>query len=242
MKKSIAFYSDEGGRSRNEDTVLISEHDGRQLVIAADGLGGLDNGARASGLAAEIIFSRLSRCEAGEQALLEAVAEANSAVRAEQKHSGDMCTTAAVLWIDGAAAYACHVGDTRIYQFRGGEIVYQSIDHSVSQMAVMMGEITPGELRTHKDRNRLVRALGRDENVRAQTERLSVRAGDSFLLCTDGFWEKILEEEMLECRKDADDAGEWLSAMRKRVMNAQNEQGDNNSAAAVIIGVQNTVV
>lgn len=242
MKKSVSFYSDEGGRPYNEDTVSITEHDGRLLVTVADGLGGMDNGAAASGIAAEILSAKLSRLKADPQALTQAVSEANAAIRAEQKRSGTMCTTVAALWIDGENAYVCHVGDTRIYLFRGGEIVYQSIDHSVSQMAVMMGEITPEEIRSHKDRNRLVRALGGDENVRADFKQLSVKAGDAFVLCTDGFWQHILEKDMLECRRDSFDAGEWLAKMRRRVMNAQDENSDNNSAVAVIIGVQDTVV
>ena len=146
-----------------------------------------------------------------------------------------MKTTIAALWFNNERAIVAHVGDTRIYQFRKSKIVYQSIDHSVSQMAVMVGEITQDELRGHIDRNRLLRALGASEKVKPDVRSLSLLPGDAFLVCTDGFWELILEDEMLEDLENSSIANQWLANMRKRIENRISTKGDNHTAVAIII-------
>ena len=166
--------------------------------------------------------------------LNEAVQQANSAILVD-KNLGDMASTVAVLWMNGETACVSHIGDSRIYHIRDGEILYQSKDHSVSQMAVMMGEITQSEIRGHKDRNRLVRALGAAQSVKPDTATFDVMTGDAFLLCTDGFWELILEEDVLSYLNSSRSAAEWLSKMRRHIERFQTADCDNSTAAAIII-------
>ena len=106
-----------------------------------------------------------------------------------------MRTTAVVLCTEGNRGTALHIGDSRFYHFRNGKIISQTKDHSVPQMLAMAGEISEHEIRRHPDRNRLLRALGdENEEVRFVRSDFEIKEGDAFLLCSDGFWEEVEEE------------------------------------------------
>ena len=93
-----------------------------------------------------------------------------------------------------------HVGDSRLYYFKNGRIVKRTLDHSVPQMLVAAGEIDEKEIRHHPDRNRLVRVMGMewDEPKYQVSEPMPEEPGQAFLLCSDGFWENIEEEQIIE--------------------------------------------
>lgn len=234
MDVSVSYYSEEGGRAINEDAVYLGGHENKLLALVADGLGGMSHGDRAAKIAVKTISARVALEELSAQCLNSAVEQANSDIIREQ-NGEKMCSTMSALWLDPYKACVSHVGDSRIYQFRDGQIIYQSRDHSVSQMAVLVGEITPSEIRGHRDRNRLVRALGASRTIIPETDMLDVRNGDAFLLCSDGFWELIEECDMIEYLAATDDAGEWLGRMKRHVEKMQTADSDNNSAVAVIV-------
>lgn len=234
MDISVSYFSSEGGREYNEDIAYISEQEKGLLAVVADGLGGMTCGDIAAKTAVKSILSEISMEEVSAERLTAAVEKANDDVRSEQNGT-NMCTTIAALWLNSESACCSHAGDSRIYQIRNGEIIFQSKDHSVSQLAVMLGEIDPSEIRGHKDRNRLVRALGVSEKVKPETTSLSIKNGDAFVLCSDGFWELILEKYMVKYLGESNDAGEWLSKMRGHVEENQNKNSDNATAIAIII-------
>ncbi len=234
MDISLSYYTSTGGRSGNEDAVSITETENGILAVVADGLGGQGNGEIASDIAVKSIQYEISRCSVSVNKMNDAVTKVNDAIRNSQ-HGSNMCSTIAALWLDESGAYASHVGDSRIYQFRDNKIVYQSLDHSVSQMAVLVGEISEKEIRGHKDRNRLIRALGASADIKPETDFLKVKKGDAFLLCSDGFWELMLEEEMLECLYGSMNAGEWLRMMRNRIEKKITGGSDNHTAAVIMI-------
>ena len=230
MKFDVSYYSSHGGRSENEDSMFINENGNEILAIVADGLGGCKNGREASLKAVNIISSvKLTENEPAD-----ILAEAFSTANAELLRESDQLTTAAALYIRGDAACAAHVGDSRIYQFRDRQIISQSLDHSVSQMAVFAGEITKEQIRGHCDRSKLVRVLGRSDNVSPDISALTVLPGDAFLLCSDGFWELITENEMIAARTDTKTAAEWLTKMRKIIENKIHDNSDNNTAIVIM--------
>ena len=96
------------------------------------------------------------------------------------------------------------MGDTRIYQFRDDAIIYQSTDHSLAQLGVMAGDLKLEDIRSNKDRNKLFRALGDRRTPKVAEKLLDILPGDRLLLCSDGFWEGIWEEEMLRCARLTD--------------------------------------
>ena len=232
MNVSLSCYSSIGRRKNNEDAVSVTENTKGLLAIVADGLGGQDNGEYASQQAIRTLNNRLSSKTISAEALENAIVEANRAVRAVQAEHPGAQTTIAVVWLGEGFAEAMHVGDTRIYQFRNNKILYQSVDHSVAQLSVMAGELKPEEIRSSRDRNKLFRALGDPHVPKIAEALLDVQTGDRLLLCSDGFWEGILENEMLRCSSITENAEKWLHAMREI---AEPTANDNNTAIAIVI-------
>lgn len=236
MDISISYYTAKGARANNEDSVSLLEGNGGLLAIVADGLGGHADGEIASRQAVSTINRYLQSVQPNEDTVIDAIRLTSAEIMSMQDPRRPMHTTAAVLWLGDSSAIAVHVGDSRIYQFRNGKIVYQSVDHSVAQMAVLVGELEPDQLRTSRDRNRLIRVLGNSNSPTVDSQVLSVQEGDRFLLCSDGFWEGILESEMLETIHSTASAEEWLTAMRTIVEAVANPAQDNHTAIALIIG------
>lgn len=232
MKYLCDSYTDPGGRENNEDALLVFGSPGGILLAVADGLGGHDCGEMASSIVIETLREEFRKDDFDP---VMAIKLANARIIQKQGERGlAMKTTVCLAWLrDGGALFA-HVGDSRIYAFKGGEIVCHSTDHSASQMAVNVGEIAPSEIRTHPDRNILVRALGVTEEVKVDTAALSEYDFDSLLLCTDGFWEYIYEEEMIAQRLQSDEPGQWLSGMRALLCGRVPAGNDNNTAVVMI--------
>ena len=131
MKISASYYSEIGGRDKNEDAVSMLECGSTVLALVADGLGGHSGGEVASKAAVKTINSELMNQRISVVSFRNAVEKANLEILKE-KFSTGMKSTIAGLWFDEQAALAANVGDTRIYQFRDGGILYQSRDHSVA--------------------------------------------------------------------------------------------------------------
>ena len=222
-----------GSRKYNEDSIFIAIYKKNILAIAADGLGGHGGGDIASSLAIKSIQHFLKKQKSfSSHNIQEAISCANDAIN---RLNGPK-TTIAVLYINDDNAIAAHVGDSRIYQFRGGKVLFQSQDHSVSQMAVAVGEITNDQIRSHPDRNKLLRALGSSEKIKSEITELSVKNNDAFLLCSDGFWELIYENEMEQDLIVAkNNVKIWQKNMIERIKNRLNEKSDNYSAITIIV-------
>ncbi len=234
MNISVSYYTEIGGRDVNEDAVALLENGDTVLGIVADGLGGHEAGEVASRMAVNVINSEVIHESVSAPALREAIQNANHAIWRE-KGDSSMKTTVAALWFDEEDAIAANVGDTRIYQFRSGKLVYQSRDHSVAQLSVQAGDLRPEEVRRSRERHKLTRALGGQDEVKVDLAPLRVRRGDAFLLCSDGFWEKIEEAEMEDDLKHADSARCWLTRMRGRLDERAVHAGDNHSAITILI-------
>jgi len=234
MNISAAYYSSIGNRGKNDDNISLLENRDNIIAIVADGLGGESDGGIASLTTIQTINARLSGSRSTAEHIEKAIANTNDEIIKLQDNGRRMKSTVAILCICKAKAIAATVGDTRIYQFRRNKVIYQSTDHSVSQMSVSVGEINIDEIRGHVDRNRLTRALGSKNTVEVDTTELVSIAGDAFLLCSDGFWEHVRESEMSEDLSLSNNADEWLSKMRKRVETRISPTGDNHSAIAII--------
>lgn len=233
MNTDIAIYTEQGKRDNNEDSVAVVETSKSIIAIVADGLGGHSDGEIASQQAVDTIRRLLIDCEPDEDMLIDAIQEASKDIFSLHSSDGAMFTTVAVLWIGRSSAVVANVGDTRIYQFRNGGIVYQSLDHSKAQMAVLVGQLSPHEIRHSKDRNRLIRVLGTAETPKVDCSTLDICAGDHFLLCSDGFWEPVDEEKMRELMLDSESEKQWLERMQQVVEDVENPCQDNHSAIAV---------
>lgn len=234
----------QGQRSYNEDRVGISTEQGdRATFVLADGLGGHGMGDVASSLAVESSLTCAQDNECSGNTLLcdcfelaqHSILEKQVELDAAQK----MKTTMVLLRIERNKAYFGHIGDSRLYHFSSRGWKRLTMDHSVPQLLVSTGEIKENEIRHHPDRNKLLRVLG----VEWETPRYTInpkpvpaKRGDGFLLCSDGFWEYILEEEMTDLYKREPDAQRWLEKMKELVEKrgaAAQENADNFSAIAI---------
>lgn len=228
-----ATYTAPGGRPENEDYARFTGGGDRLLAVLCDGLGGHGGGALAAKTAAQTISGGWTQTASAPE-LEQLVQRAHQAVTALQTAQCAMKTTAVALALaDGRAAWA-HVGDSRLYHFYNGALVFQTTDHSVSQIAVMLGEITAGQIRHHADRSRLLRALGQDGPLRVEAREEPLLPGrHAFLLCSDGFWEDVLEQEMAGDLSLARSAEDWLCRMRRRLDARAGADHDNNTASAI---------
>lgn len=234
MKLECSSYTNVGGRSHNEDALCVESTKEGVLLAVADGVGGYRGGEIASGMAMNVLKQEFHQKPLTFD-LSQAIRQANLQILEQQKKTGlQMKTTVSAAWIQRETTVFAHVGDSRIYAFRNGAIVFQTIDHSASQMAVFLGEITPSEIREHPDRNVLTRTLGVSQNLKIDTAVMDNHQYDALLLCTDGFWEYVWEEEMVRYLRSSQTASSWISKMREAMAGRVKKGQDNNSAITMV--------
>ena len=195
----------------------------------------------AAQIAVEHVVATFDRHPAvSKEAVQRYIGAAQEAILAQQRkdpYLARMRSTLVVLVADAQAALWAHIGDSRLYYFRDGGIVHQTKDHSVPQVLVAAGDLRPDEIRRHEDRNRLLRSLGHPDELQPSIEPQphALRQGDAFLLCTDGFWDYVLEEDMQDDLAQAAHPQQWLDAMQARLVNRTDNKQDDYSAIAVMV-------
>lgn len=234
-----ATVSQVGGRNENQDRAGHRVAGNRGCWVVADGLGGHKGGSIASALAVAAILQAYEADPVfSGEALAQYVAAGQKAITDQQDAEPalvSMRTTIVVLLMENGQALWAHAGDTRLYQFRDGRVLAQTVDHSVPQALVVAGVIDPEDIREHPDRNRILRSLGNAEDYRltvTETPR-PVLPGDAFLLCTDGFWEYVWEDEMLAALAETETAEAWLDRMTAYVPARAEPDHDNYTAIAI---------
>ncbi|MBW2709092.1 MAG: serine/threonine-protein phosphatase [Deltaproteobacteria bacterium] len=242
MKYKTATLSEAGGREENQDYCGLTGKGEFNCWVLADGLGGHRGGAVAARLAVETFLEVFSQnpemSPRSMTAYIEAAQDAIFRRQEENPRLYSMRTTLVALISTPEGALWAHLGDSRLYHFRGGGIIFQTRDHSVPQAMADAGKITVDEIRRHEDRNRLLCALGNEKNLRPAVEKKShpVNPDDAFLLCTDGFWEYVVETEMIADLVRSPDPETWLDMMTTRIKERTEDRHDNYSAIAIIAG------
>ena len=231
-------------RQNNEDSYGYWEpEDDRQflrkgrLAVVADGMGGYEGGQEASRLAVETLVA-VYRDFGGndpQAALVEALQTAHEQIREysfahpELRGMGTTCTAAALVQ---DALYYVHVGDTRLYLIRDGQITRVTRDHSYVGRLVESGMISPEEAENHPQRNILTAALGTNPDLimdsPGQPEPL--RPEDVLLICSDGLWGLVRDSEILDSveNKSAEQAG------RKLIELARERGGPDNITVEIL--------
>jgi serine/threonine protein phosphatase PrpC len=244
LKLDIAMLSKAGGRSTNEDACGYWTSDDAGCWVLSDGAGGHGAGdVAARSVAATVLREFASGPQATPQAVARLILQANVELLEAQRQASaqrDMRATVAILALDRCSQRASwgHLGDSRVYGFRGGRLRFQSRDHSVVQDLVDAGLAEAAMLRHHPQRSVLLAALGSAGDLYPQLspEAEPVRDGDVYMLCSDGLWEYVEEAEMETALFDSHSAQDWLAALEGIVL-ARAERGhDNYSAIAVWIG------
>ncbi len=237
-----AFFSEKGEREQNEDCVACYEGANGYLFALCDGLGGHGAGEVASKIAVDCAKEVFDGEILPSKQLLSRIVELSQSelykIQSEENKFSDYKTTVVLLHIKNGSARYLHIGDSRAYVFKDTELLTRTVDHSVPQLLVMQGEIKDEDIRFHPDRNKLTRVLGHGSEMPkfSMSESVDLEAGMRFLLCTDGLWEWIDEDEMREGLKVASSPAECLKGMAKRAVKQGAGKGmDNISAICVYI-------
>lgn len=236
-------------REKNEDNVLISSELG--LGIVADGMGGHSAGEVASNIAVSVLAETVRKLDNGqlkipdtflpklektERKMLMAANLANIAIYSTAQSSDIykmMGTTLTGVVFDKENAVTVHVGDSRLYLLRNDKIVQITTDHSLANEQVRRGLLTRAEADRSKIQNVLTRAMGIKKNVEFDLLKFPVRVGDVLLLCSDGLYKGLREEEMAQLLKDGHNMP-IVKLCRQLVRVANDKDGQDNISAVLI--------
>jgi serine/threonine protein phosphatase PrpC len=221
LRLSWAQVNDIGMRTENQDHVGVARHGELACFVVADGTGGHAGGALASQLVVDALLAAFRAAPVCDTGALRAAIGAASARLAKARDNdpavASMSSTVAALVVDAASAQAvwAHLGDSRVYLFRAGQLRSVTIDHSLARQLVACGHAGHGALRTHPHRHILLAAVGSENNTEVTTSdgAAMLLPGDALLLCSDGLWEWIDEEQMEAALSATIRSEDWLTRM-----------------------------
>ncbi|WP_152396162.1 PP2C family protein-serine/threonine phosphatase [Paenibacillus guangzhouensis] len=239
MRWISAARSSAGGRSQNEDSLLEWIRDGKECYIVADGKGTHRGGEVVSSMVTSSFATAFAAAEPLNHAsLTKVLLQTHDEVRRAQQGIptlSQLSSTVVALCRQGEIVYWGHVGDSRLYHLREGRIIEHTRDHSVCQSLVDRGEIMLQDIRFHEDRSQLLCGIGMTGELHEEVlqKPCAVQPGDAFLLCSDGWWEYVIEPEMEIDYLKSQTPVEWLSRMEERIVKHAQVDHDNYSAIAV---------
>lgn len=213
-------------RQVNEDSKLAAP----PLFAVADGMGGHASGDVASALAVEVLQAELRKSES----ISDAVHSANRAIYQRASKNADltgMGTTLTAMWTDQAKAKIAHVGDSRAYLLRAGELSRLTQDHTVVNRLVQQGRLMPEDADRHPQRSYLERALGVDPEVEVDVHVLEMEAGDRILLCSDGLFGMIDDDLIRSVMEEESDPQRATERLCEEAVHA----GGNDNVTAVVV-------
>ncbi|MDP5008092.1 MAG: protein phosphatase 2C domain-containing protein [Glaciimonas sp.] len=235
-----------GGRASNQDALAIARQGDLTCMVIADGIGSKHGGEVAANIVVQTVIARFQQeLVFGAMALQSYIAAAATNLMQCQHAEPalkEMSATVAAILIDkkNRNMVFAHMGDTRIYGFRGKQLISMTKDHSLVQQFVDAGHCHIDQLRHHPKRSMLFAALGIESDIALEVTPvpINIAAGDALLMCTDGFWEWITEYDMMQTIASANSAQAWLNAMMQIVQNngaAAPHSRDNCTAFTIFI-------
>jgi serine/threonine protein phosphatase PrpC len=232
-----------GNREENQDRVAIAIGDGSALLVVVDGMGGHADGARAAEVAIRAMIGEFwdtSRPLFDPEGFLhltvgrahDAVVELGRGLPQETRPRA----TCAVCIVQGSSAYWVHVGDSRVYQLRAGEIVARTRDHSHVELLVRAGRITESQAQDHPMRNYVECCIGGDPVLpeMSLSGRNVLLPGDVLLLCSDGLWAGLTDEQLATLSVGSGPPlRDALASLGEQALVGTAPFADNTTAAAV---------
>ncbi|TAM45347.1 MAG: serine/threonine-protein phosphatase [Gammaproteobacteria bacterium] len=240
MKYQLAYQSLRGARPTNQDRVAHAERDNAVLMVLADGLGGYRGGE----IAAELLTQTVLRgFRAVKQPLIQqpsaflalSIVQAHNAINDLGRAHPELKprTTCVLCLVQNGYAYWAHVGDSRLYHFRKGQLLRRTQDHTTTEEWRREGLLSDEEVRHHPQKSRLLKCVGgADRPTISLGEETCLEYGDTLLLCSDGLWSAFTPEEMLEFLKRGpleESVEDMLTAAERK----QRATSDNVSAVCL---------
>jgi len=242
MQFNVGFGTDIG-RKRQQNQDNGGSFPDLGLFVVSDGMGGHRGGETASAMAVDIIpkIVRDQQTKAGwdpKFTVAEAIRRASSSIfeRAvkQPQLQGMGTTTTAMLFKDGVLTVG-HVGDSRCYYFRPGAVWQVTRDHSLVQEKLRAGLITRDQLKTDRMKNVITRSVGFEQEVNVEIYEMSVQAGDTFLVCSDGLSGLMDDLQMLEILQDKlFKGGNIQDAVTALIQKANDGGGDDNITVVIV--------
>jgi protein phosphatase len=239
--KPVILFAEECNRGAlgedNQDSVLHIRIALGDLLIVADGMGGNTGGATASRMVVENFYAHLAALPhdyPAATAIREAAARANASIFAAAKTYGlphlSMGSTVVLALVqqgeNGTHALIGHIGDSRAYLVRAGRLHQLTTDHSAVQSLLSRNLITPEEAKHHPDSSKLTRSLGQQPEIEIDIEHHPLAAGDTLLLCSDGLWGFVPEQDIL---RTADSPGLTVEAAAHGLLELALAAGGHNN-------------
>jgi serine/threonine protein phosphatase PrpC len=212
------------------------------LLIVADGMGGHVRGKEASSVAARVASGVILRevllpmlddgsTQAAsrpiQEILNEAISSANEAVSEIEADAGTTLTSALIV---GHSAYIAHVGDSRAYYLDRGELHQITQDHSLVNRLVQLGQISAQEAHSHPQRNFLYRAVGQGPELQIDTYLQRLAGGSHLILCTDGLWNEVTEQEIVDVVGTSSSSQEAAN----RLIDRANDRGGEDNITILV--------
>lgn len=239
MQIKLASYTAIGNRVENEDSSACEQIGSEQMyAVVCDGLGS-HGGGQAASRAAVTQLQRMcySQLPTAEQ-ILEWMNQGNQEILHKRNGPRHMKTTAVALFVYQNQAIWAHIGDSRLYHYYNGRLMDATEDHSMSYLAVKLGEISRRDIPFHPDKNKVLKVLGEETIAPEIHETVTLERGHhAFLLCSDGLWERLHEDEIMLDLHKSQTPDLWLFNLRCRAELRNHSEVDNNTAVAVYISV-----
>jgi PPM family protein phosphatase len=221
-------------RRRNEDALVVEP----PVFAVADGMGGAQAGEVASRIAAAVFreFHEADALEA-ERRVEAIIQEANRRIHERARadaHASGMGTTVTAALVEGEQVAIGHVGDSRAYRIRNGELEQLTQDHSLVADLMRSGRLSPEEADVHPQRSVITRALGTDPEVDVDTVVLDARPGDMFLLCSDGLTTMLGDDEILNVVRETESLDQAVKALVK----SANRRGGEDNVTVILFTVE----
>lgn len=244
-EKQFAELTSVGHRDTNQDYIAHLFTPQGKLFIVADGLGGHQGGELASKYFCEafLMFARerLGKLKKAPEATMIQLAEEAANAMSEKLISDypgiKAHTTCAICWLSARNTLTTlHIGDSRIYWFTSRKLIWKSRDHSVVQMRVDSGEVSEKQRASHPDQAALTRSIGVGKKIKpsCKLHQQTVSKGDALLLCTDGFWERVRQTEIMSLAKSKNPEKD-LSTWVKTAVERGRSHSDNVSAQLFLV-------
>jgi protein phosphatase len=224
-------------RQNNEDSLLVGEGRDRSLFAVADGIGGFEAGEVASSIAIDAL-REMGPADSFEEAIREANRRILDSARRDEKQSGMGTTVVAARFggtQDEPTAEIAHVGDSRMYLLRDGDLRPITEDHSLVAELVRSGDLTRAQAAEHPQKNLITRALGADEDVQVDTTTLPVKKGDRFILCSDGLSDMVPEPALASLLVEYPGNPETTAT---RLLDAALDAGGMDNITVIVVDVK----
>lgn len=238
----VYLYLNRGGKEINQDAAGYEIKDSSAIFIVADGLGGHQYGEISSNCAVQTLLDswRNSDKDPGhlDKWLQKQIRTVNQKILEMQRtYQCTMKTTLVALLLENNKAVWANTGDSRLYYFHDKIMESVTEDHSVAYKKYKAGEITRNQIGMDEDQPCLLRSLGGINRYEPDLHTLNrqIEKGDAFLLCTDGAWEYLRDEEILFDLLKAKSAKEWVEFLLLRVISRIQEGNDNLTLLAIMI-------